>query len=217
MNDETERQTLKDFIKENMFGIRIKYFMDGSNFYPGLVDPLPQYAEEAESFIRERAKRDLPAIQFEGKVFKNGIKPEELVEAGGVLGYSDKLDEISYGQPSVKNVTIGDGKISSRSQTMRSERYINAKTKDVIVWHSHPTDSPPSENDMNNVVKHNSVAEDLDIQVYDVLYIPQTDEFLWMQSKKITEYDMVEISQHVILEWTKFQQKKKLDEIAVVG
>ena len=77
--------------------------------YP-IFEP-PSFAEAVEAFIRERARRDLPVVQFTGTL--DPTNPTHFVEMAGTLDYRDVggVVELGYAHPEQSRVIVRNGKI----------------------------------------------------------------------------------------------------------
>ncbi len=176
-------------------------------FYPEELTRLPFFVKEANRYIEERARRDLPIEQFEDRLKFHDLS--KWVEIGGVLGHNDNLFEMSYSEPDPNNVSLEvrlptgvtvpqkvwvelyggnsrDARVISSSTSMHvvSKEDLE-KAKYLVNWHTHHVGfGEMSEGDalhINEFVQECGVNK----QVYFVVFRPAKNQSVWYQAKKV--------------------------------
>ena len=163
----------------------------GCGFYPAVVNSLPYYADRVNAFLTEKAERDLPIVQLEGKVKAANL--EHLVEIGGLLRIKGgMLAEIDYAKPEQSMVRVEGNTIVSYGGLPYFPINHFEQGGDIIDWHSHPDgEGNLSDGDVEHMMKtftpikmlrdmNSSVGE-----LYFVLYLPHKRNSVWFVTKKI--------------------------------
>ena len=106
--------------------------------YP-IFEP-PSFAEAMESFIRERAKRDLPAEQFSGTL--DPTNPAHYVEIAGTLDYRDSegVFELGYAHPEQSRVMMRNVRVvGSESAHGYFDMDDFERMEHLVDYHNHPS------------------------------------------------------------------------------
>ena len=156
--------------------------------YP--IFELPFFAEKVEAFIRERAKRDLPTEQFQGRVERNNF--EHYKEFWGMLNYreSGELAELGYSHPDQCKLIQREGRVIGAEG---GHAYFDMddfeKMEHLVDYHSHPTGSAKRfiNSDRQHVL---SIAQSIGIlmdigasikNLHFALYLPHEDKVHWFK------------------------------------
>ncbi len=164
---------LKEPMAHRINEIGLKYYAreKGLDYYPVKIKQVPHIADEVESYIRNKARLDLPKSQFSNK--PGEYPSEDLLEIGGVLGFSDHLYKNTYSKKCVVNQKLKKG--SLETQTIKD---LKPETSIVIGWHTHKNVPNLSTGDsLKGNVNLNTLPDD--VLYYELLYCPQFDEFKW--------------------------------------
>jgi proteasome lid subunit RPN8/RPN11 len=161
------------------------------DYYPSLVDTIPDSLEAVSHFIAQRGRKDLPASQFEGRVDENN--PGDLVEMSGVLTYGRKsgIHEVGYNSPEKSDVVMRDGKWTRTEMGCSQLIDICDIPKDAeifIDYHSHPIGPGElSAGDVQAMGKFNILIEIMKGQRslfkshYFGIFAPESNRTVWYQ------------------------------------
>lgn len=162
-------------------------------FYPVSVRNLPEFAQEVNAYIEQKARKDLPQSQFQesmrvGTIDHWAREMSDWVEIGGILGYNGSLYEMTYSPPKPTNMRLETNGIganfTSSTRTKSFSREGLEKANAVIDWHTHPDGmGDPSKGD----VKHISGAMEVlgDREIFFVIYRPLNNQVYWYKAQPL--------------------------------
>lgn len=174
---ELRRKELKKLRKESESTIKDLYE----------VKCLGEFGDLCEKYIKEKARKDLPQIQFETMSLAHLLDSGKLVLIAGGLGYNEALFELYYVPPE-KTRFEGATVISPNCDQLNikiplpidaCEKYFEYGNK-LAFWHSCPNGfGEPDENDFSY---YSRLSEEVKKkEIYFAIYVPTIDRVIWYQ------------------------------------
>ena len=169
---------LKEILDYKINEIELKYYAreKGLSYYPVKITQVPSIGFEVESYIRNKARLDLPKSQFSDN---HSHGSEYFSEIGGVLGFCGHLYENTYSTDCVVFRKLKKGSLK-----LQKPENLKPGTSMVIGWHTHTNVRNLSKNDAIKGNNNRSTLPD-DVLYYEVLYCTQFDKFKWHDMKTV--------------------------------
>lgn len=174
-------------------------FMQHIPYYNKIVKNPPKIFSILHAYIRDRAKKELPEIQFDYAQPIN--RPEDQIEIGGQFVYYNKLYETDYKKANPDDVKIQIKKQDEENGIKHEIRNVRSSLKGIginseddlmkrataiLTWHTHPTLGSFSNVDFLGMLKFKKHSYKWfgEQACYSILYVPCVDQFQWVETRR---------------------------------